>query len=144
LKFLIVIFSLFFALAAPASSQQEINSKLSCKVFIDAMPEADLEIHITGQSPIQESRMINGKTGRFRTELSWEGYFEGYPKNPELRIQYMDRDDNVIIEAYKNFDLHKFEKENKFIAENDDNLGMRTAKEVVYLSCEYNKVKVQD
>lgn len=147
MKLILVMAAVFFSPLAYSA----INSKLSCKVFINAMPEADLEIHITGTTPTQESKTLTAKTGKFRAELSWEGYYEGIPRNPEMRIQYLTMDqEKIILEAYKNFDLQKYEKQeskkkcNLLASENDDNIGIRTAEEVVYLSCDYLKITSTD
>ncbi len=131
-------FLLFMSLFIFSSLTYAINAKLSCKVFVNAMPKADLEIAISGKNPVKDSTTIAGKSGKFRAELSWEGYFEEVPLNPEMRIQYLAPNETVVLEAYKIFDLHKYEKENpSVLSENDDNIGVRTADEVVYLSCDY-------
>ncbi|OQW53656.1 MAG: hypothetical protein A4S09_07060 [Proteobacteria bacterium SG_bin7] len=116
-----------------------IDSKLSCKVFVHGMPKADLEIDFTGTTSIRDSVTITGKNGKFHIELVWDGYYEGVPLNPEMRILYLNLDEtSVILEAYKNFDLQKYS--NEYTSENDDNIGVRTADEIVYLSCDYLKI----
>ncbi len=115
------------------------------------MPKEDLEINFTGTDPVQDSKTVTGKSGKFRVELSWSGYYEGIPRNPEMHIFYLSSDEEkVILESYKNFDLQKHAKQEsddcqaQSISENDDNIGVRTADEVVYLSCDYLRVTTKD
>lgn len=137
------LLALCFSLSASADELckvAKLNSKLSCKIFINALPEAELELHISGTTPTQASKTLSTRTGKYRAELSWDGFWEQVPRNPEMRIQYLNSTtDQVILEAYKNFDLHRFEKENR-LAENDDNIGIRTSQDVVYLSCDYIRI----
>ncbi len=140
LLFLFTILSAAAVSAAPTcKTESKLNSKLTCKLFINALPEADLEIHITGTSPTQESREVQTKSGKFRAEISWDGYWENYPRNPEMRIQAFANNDSVSMEAYKNFDLHRYEKQGS-VSESDDNIGIRTSNDVVYLSCNYTRL----
>lgn len=147
-----VIFVMSISLTLRADTTQscveagKLNSKLTCGVFINGLPEGEIGIKINGKSPTQESKVLTTKNGKYRTEVAWDGYFGGVPRNPELRVQLLSgKDETVLVESYKNFDLHKMEKETeKSVSENDDNVGLRTADDVIYLSCNYQKLESAD
>ncbi len=120
---------------APAT---KLNALLSCQIFANSMPQGQLEMSLSGQTAGQVSKNIKTDSGKFRAEISWGGFFEGTPRNPEIRIQYLSSSaESILVESYKNVDLHRIEKSNDCC--DVDNVGLKTADDLIYLSCTYQK-----
>lgn len=127
----------FVSLLLFAPVAYSVDSQLNCQIFVNGMPYADLELAISGTEEKQVSKKINTPNGNYKAEISWGGFFEEVPLNPEIRLQTLDAQGHTIVESYKNVDLLKIEKSDECCEA--DNVGLKTSNDTVYLSCKYKK-----